>query len=229
MKEEKGYPGHKKIFGVYHKIINQIPKHKKYYELFAGRAAIAKLLIEKESNAKFYLNDIDGSLTDELRCTSAKAVISKLDAINILKKLTVAGTDTFVFMDPPYLHSTRPNSIKLYKHEMTDSDHKQLLSSVLQLNCNVMIIHPVCELYDTRLKGWRKVLIKVRYHNKTSLECLYMNYDLPEQLQVDAYLGTDCWDRQRIKRKALSLVNKLIALPELERNYIIKRVQENFA
>lgn len=225
----KNYPGQKKIYGLYHKIINQIPKHKNYYEVFAGKAAIATLLLEKNSSAKFYLNDLDGCITDELSCIFRKAKIYTMNAIKLLKKLIAADTETFVFMDPPYLHSTRPNSTKLYKHEMTDADHKQLLSSVLQLKCNVMIVHPVCELYDTQLEGWRKVLIKVRYHNKTSLECLYMNYDLPEQLQVDVYLGTDCWDRQRIKRKAVSLVNKLIALPELERNYIIKRVQENFA
>ncbi|MDO9186923.1 MAG: DNA adenine methylase [Bacteroidia bacterium] len=225
----KNYPGQKKIYGLYHKIINQIPKHQNYYEVFAGSGAIAALLIEKNSSAKFYLNDIDGSVTDKLSCTFRQAKVSKIDATKLLNKLMAADTDTFIFMDPPYLHSTRPNNTKLYKHEMTDYDHKQLLSSVLQLDCNVMIVHPVCELYDTWLKGWRKVLIKVRYHNKMSLECLYMNYDLPEQLQVDAFLGTDCWDRQRIKRKATSLVNKLIALPELERNYIIRRVQENFA
>lgn len=225
----KNYPGQKKILGLYHKIINQIPKHQNYYEVFAGSAAIATLLMEKNSSAKFYLNDLDGSITDKLSCIFRQAKIYTMNAIKLLKKLVAADTDTFVFMDPPYLHSTRPNSKNIYTHEMTNADHKQFLSSVLQLKCNVMIVHPVCELYDTKLKGWRKVLIKVRYHNKTSLECLYMNYDLPEQLQVDAYLGTDCWDRQRIKRKAVSLVNKLIALPELERNYIIKRVQANFA
>ncbi len=229
----KNYPGQKKIYGLYHKIINQIPKHENYYELFAGTGAIAKLLIEKKSPAIFYLNDLDKCITDKLNCIfrQLKGIsILNWDAIKLLEtmKRTAADTDTFIFMDPPYLHSTRPNSIKLYKHEMTDADHKQMLSSVLQLNCNVMIVHPVCDLYDTWLKGWRKVLVKVRYNNKTSLECLYMNYELPEQLQVDAFLGTDCWDRQRIKRKAVSLVNKLIALPELERNYIINRVQQNF-
>lgn len=230
MKKEKAYPGQKKIFGFYHKIINQIPKHENYYELFAGSAAIAKLLIEKNSTANFFLNDKDKCITDNLVCIFRKAKTYNEPAIKIIsKKLIAADTDTFVFMDPPYLHSTRPNSTKLYKYEMSDFDHKQLLSSVLQLNCNVMIVHPVCDLYDEWLKGWRKVLIKVRYNTKTSLECLYMNYDVPSTLQTDAYLGTDCWDRQRIKRKAVSLVKKLTALPKLERDYVIKRVQENFA
>lgn len=225
----KNYPGQKKILGLYHKIINQIPKHEIYYELFAGSGAIAKILIEKKSKAKFYLNDIDKCITDKLNCTVLEAEILNVDASKLLKKLIAAGTDTFIFIDPPYLHSTRPNSTKLYANEMSDADHKQLLSSVLQLNCNVMIVHPLCDLYDNWLKGWRKVLIKIRYHNKTSLECLYMNYDVPGTLQIDSLLGKDCWDRQRIKRKAISLVKKLKALPEQERNYVITRVQESFS
>ena len=230
MKKAKGYPGHKNIFGLYHKIINQIPKHKFYYELFAGSAAIAKQLKLKNSNAKFFLNDIDKSVTDKLCCSFRKEEILNQDTIRIIIALIKgeADTDNFIFLDPPYLHSTRSNP-KLYKYEMTDNDHKLLLKTILELKCNVMIIHPVCELYDTWLKDWRKVLIKVRYSNKTSLECLYMNYKLPGTLQTDSYLGKDCWDRQRIKRKAIALINKLSSLPELERNYVIQRVQEKFA
>lgn len=233
MKKEKGYPGQKNIFGFYHKIINQIPKHKHYYEIFAGSGAIALKLKEKQSDASFYLNDIDESVTDKLCCIFRKEEIFNLDAFNLLKHIreskNTSTTDTFIFMDPPYLHSTRPNSTNLYKYEMTDADHMELLSNALDLKCNVMIVHPVCDMYDSWLKGWRKVLVKVRYNNKTSLECLYMNYNVPSTLQTDAYLGIDCWDRQRIKRKARSLIQKLTALPELERNYVITRVQQKFA
>lgn len=225
----KNYPGNKKINGFYHKIINQIPKHKTFHEVFSGKAAISKLLLEKGSDAAIHLNDLDIDVLEELIFEVEHANISNVRALEYIKKLKAAGTDEVAFMDPPYLHSTRPYSTKLYKHEMTDADHKQLLSSVLQLKCNVMIVHPVCDLYDNWLKGWRKVFVKVRYHNKTSLECLYMNYDEPTVLQTDAYLGKDCWDRQRIKRKADSLVSKLLGLPKLERDFVIKRVLDNVA
>src|SRR5690606_9759875 len=118
-----------------------------------------------------------------------------------------------------------PNSTSLYTYEMIDSDHVQLLTAALQMNCFIMIIHPKCELYDTYLKDWYKIEVKIRYNNKTSIECLYMNYKLDE-LQDYTYLGSDCWDRQRIKRKGERWVNKLLAMPELERQYIINKIKE---
>lgn len=142
--------------------------------------------------------------------------------------LTTADTDTFVFMDPPYHHSTRPNNIKLYDYEMDNNDHVQLLQSLLQLKCNCMIIHPKCNLYDGYLREWRILQLKIRYHNKTSIENLYMNYN-SGPLQIDKYLGIDCWDRQRIKRKSERLISKLSVLPEQERQYLINRIINKFS
>lgn len=227
------YPGNKNIPGVYQKIINEIPFHNNYYELFCGGASIAKLLYDPISSVvKYNLNDIDKSV-----CTILKTKISTLDLnnnISITSKnyldimqsdLSLAGVDTFVFMDPPYLHETRKNNINLYKYEMNESDHMQLLLSSLQLKCNLMIIHPVCNLYDEVLKGWRKKILKIRYHNKTSIECLYMNYEKPNILQSDLYLGSNRTDRQRIKRKANRFISKLSTLPEQERNYILNQIR----
>lgn len=247
------YPGHKKIYGVYHKIINEIPPHKIFYELFAGSAAISKLLYPSSFNPDIQLqptvrsgndpiiilNDLlpvhtvknicmdRPDLTVKNNCIGHNVKFQQRNAFDILQtELTVSDLNTFIFIDPPYLHSTRPNNTKLYKYELTESDHIQLITSVLQLQCNVMIIHPKCSLYDNSyLKHWRQVPIKIRYHNKLSLECLYMNYAAPDKLQNDSLLGKDCWDRQRIKRKGDRLVNKLLALPELERNYVINKIK----
>lgn len=224
----KGYTGHKDINGVYHKIINNIPEHKIYKEIFCGSSRIAKKLISAvPAGVKYYLNDLDRSVTDKLDCTGPDVFISNCNALKLLLELLTAGTDTFVFMDPPYLHSTRPNSTKLYKYEMTDKHHIEMLTSVLQLKCNVMIIHPKCPLYDKMLSSWRKVEVKIRYNKKTSIECLYMNYD-PGILQTNIYLGDDCWDRQRIKRKAKSLIKKLAALPDQERRYLTDEIRKHF-
>lgn len=224
----KLYPGQKKIYGLYHKIINQIPGHTVYYELFAGSAQISLLLHPTSGTVRIVLNDIDRSVTDKYNFTTGAEILNK-SAIDIMKtNLSTAGTDTFIFMDPPYLHSTRPNNTKLYKYEMSDSDHVQFLASVLQLKCNCMIIHPKCDLYDKYLSNWRTIQIKVRYHNKTSVECIYMNYEVPRILQTDMFLGDDCWDRQRIKRKSDRLINKISKLPELEKNYILERLKNKF-
>ncbi len=220
------YPGQKKIPGVYQKIINQIPAHTVYYELFAGSAQIAKLLSVGSKAAEIHLNDIDPEV-NQLLSVIPGASITNLDALDIIKSETIvaAGKDTFIFMDPPYLHSTRPNSTALYKHELSLRHHIKLLSSVRHLKCNVMIIHPKSYLYDTLLSQFRSVQIKIRYHSKTSIECLYMNYPEVQSLHNSQFIGDNCWDRQRIKRKGDRLVNKLLALPPAERNYIIDRIQ----
>ncbi len=218
------YPGQKEIPGVFHKIINEIPKHTNYYELFAGSGAIAKLLMKK-ATANYHLNDIDFNVTRELSKTYPNAAVTNLDIQQVLKTLAgILDKNCFIFLDPPYKHETRPGNQELYQHEMTDDQHIQLLLAVLQQKSKIMIIHPKCELYDTVLKGWRTVPVKIRYHTKTSLELLYMNYPEPDELQTDFYLGKDCWDRQRLKRKADGWVKKIQNLPVLERKMLMNRL-----
>lgn len=221
------YTGHKKIDGLYQKIINQIPKHRIYAELFAGSAAIYSLFTVLAETV--ILNDINSEVHN-LLCEKFrdKSVLNrKYDAIDFLKKMQpLWNKETFVFLDPPYHHSTRPLATELYKHEMTHSDHLQLLITAQEMKCNLMITHPKCDLYDTFLHDWRKVEVKVRYHKKTSIECLYMNYPDPIELQDYSYLGNDCWERQRISRKKEAYKKKFEKMPVLERNCIIDILNE---
>lgn len=223
MKSLENYTGNKKIPGVYQKIINHIPKHAVYMELFAGSAAIYSLLTVVAGTV--ILNDINPEVQQLLTKKFPGVTVTNDCTVRILQtNEAVHSKDTFIFLDPPYLHSTRPNRTELYEFEMTDDEHIQLLATVLQLNCNVMIIHPKCELYDTYLKDWNKVEVKIRYNQKLSIEYLYMNYK-PTELQDYQFLGSDCWDRQRIKRKGERWVKKLLALPELEKQYIINKIK----
>lgn len=220
------YKGNKKIPGVYHKIINEIPTYKNYYELFAGSCAIGKILMKLQPDNRYFFNDLDKTILKKHLASAGidKNIYTVLndDAIKILKSLPVS-IDSFIFLDPPYLYSTR-NGIKYYKFEMTDKQHLKFLAAARSLKINCMIIHPKCELYDNELKGWRQVIVKIKYHNKTSIECLYMNYEQPKTLQTDIFLGKNFTDRQRIKRKAERFVNKFSSLPELERKYILSRI-----
>ena len=218
------YTGHKNIDGVYQKIINQIPAHEFYYELFAGSATIfAKLHHE----GRGLLNDINPKVVKLLKEKFPNATVIEENIFELVqyKFLVLQIRESFVFLDPPYMHETRTD-LNLYDNELSDLDHVKLLTSVLAMDCNIMIIHPKCELYDTMLYDWRKIEIKIRYNKKTSIEILYMNYPEPEQLQTYKYLGDNCWDRQRIKRKGDQLVKKLSELPVLERKYVLERLKE---
>jgi len=224
------YPGNKNIQGLIQKIVNQIPPCTDFYELFAGTAAVSTFLYRGSRVPPiFHINDLDPYVTDNF-VYPAGSIVTNLPATDIIQSLSSlpAARTTFIFIDPPYHHDTRPHNKELYKFEMRHTDHVELLSSVQDLKCNCMIIHPECELYDDMLKHFRTVQIKVRYHDKTSIENLYMNYQEPAKLLTYVGAGKDCWDRQRIKRKGDRLVNKLLSLPDVERNYILNRLSSSF-
>jgi len=223
MKLEK-YTGNKGAGGLYQKIINQIPAHTRYRELFAGSGAVyANMTVPAED---IILNDLDSAVQQLLQKCFPEITVTNDCTISFLKSnVALLAKETFIFLDPPYLHSTRSNP-KLYKFEMTDNQHIEFLECCIAMKCNILIIHPKCELYDTMLSGWRKVDVTVRYHQKTQIERMYMNYDEVDQLQSYSFLGDNCWERQRIKRKGDRLLKKLQALPVLEKKYILERLKE---
>jgi len=210
------YPGQKNIPGVIQKIINEIPRHNHYYEIFAGTGAIGQHL--PFSKSKHY-NDLNKTILQAINEPSGNTVIkTSRAATDIIQLLTTAGTDTFIFCDPPYLHLTRNNN-KLYEHEMTVLDHIDFIAAVKLLKCNCMIIHPACELYEQLLQSWRNITLKIRYHKKTSIENLYMNYH-KQELHTYRYIGKDCWQRQGFKRKAHRHLKLSIPIPFQENTYI---------
>ena len=213
----KFYKGNKGIPGVFQKIINEIPLHDYYVEGFAGSGAIGKLL--PAGTAKHF-NDLNTDILQSINCTAGTTVLkTSLDILDLLQTLAVRSPETFIFLDPPYLLKSR-NYRQLYEHEMSVLDHYNFLAAVQKLKINCMIIHPQCEMYDHALQSWRTIQIKIRYNRKTSIEKLYMNYTRPRILQTSKYIGNDCWDRQRIKRKAQRFLNKGIHIPFPEPTYI---------
>lgn len=217
------YTGNKAIPGILQTIVNNIPEHKYFYELFAGSAAIAKEMpVDKTA---IFLNDLNKKCF-ELWKLQAPTVKSSIDAINIIRLLKHANKHHFIFLDPPYRHNTR-NNTKLYDFEMTDYDHLQLLKALQEIKCNCMIIHPDDEMYNAMLPSWYSLPVKIRYNNKTSYEKIYMNYSKPDALQTFKHIGKDCWDRQRIKRKAIRIQSKGLLLPFPGGTYIEHMLHSN--
>nr|WP_308006525.1 DNA adenine methylase [Xanthomonas albilineans] len=72
---------------------------------------------------------------------------------------------TLHYVDPPYLHSTRvmgTGKAGCYRHEMSETDHKQLLECLLSLGGMVVVSGYPTNLYDSALAGWRKVETRSR-------------------------------------------------------------------
>jgi DNA adenine methylase len=113
------------------------------------------------------------------------AQIENLPAAEIIRRYDTS--DVLMYIDPPYLHGTRKNY--LYKHEMDDSQHEELLNLIKNHPGRIILSGCDNEFYNSRLPEWNK------RHKKTQAEAgisrtetLWMNFEPATQLTM---LGGD--------------------------------------
>lgn len=108
--------------------------------------------------------------------------IDNQDAIKLIQRHN--RKNVFIYADPPYVLSTR--SKRIYKHEMNDKDHIELLEVLLQHSGPVMISGYYSELYDKTLKGWHiEKQTAICEGGGQRVEVIWMNYKPPiEQLRL---------------------------------------------
>ncbi|TDE15302.1 DNA adenine methylase [Dyadobacter psychrotolerans] len=222
----KNYFGSKNGSGVRHQIINQIMPHDIYIEPCGGSGAIAQF--KKPALVKTYINEINVKVFQALRSgiDIPDCVISNKCAIEFLSTFDFIPQYRYcIYLDPPYPLLSRRSDRHVYKHEMTDQQHEQLLKVVLALpkNVDVLISTYENELYTEFLKNWNLHSFSAQTRAGLATELLYMNYHNDEgHLHQYDYLGDDYIDRQRVKRKIQREVQKLVSLPAKERNAIIQ-------
>lgn len=103
--------------------------------------------------------------------------IENLPALELIKRYDTS--DVFIYADPPYLHSTRKNY--LYKYEMKDTEHIELLEVLIRHPGKVLLSSYDNDLYCDFLKGWNKVNKSTTAEGGVKrIETLWMNYDLEE-------------------------------------------------
>lgn len=148
------YPGSKGGFGVGQWLINNIPVHDRYFELFVGSG---KLLEMKRPALENFINDLNPVIIEYHRAQArANTFITNKSALDILK-FNIWRPGDFIYLDPPYPRDARQSRRDLYDFEMMDSDgHEQLLSAARDLAVPVMISTRQNDLYDTMLHDWRK-------------------------------------------------------------------------
>ena len=85
--------------------------------------------------------------------------------------------DVFMYVDPPYLKSTRLSKRKQYKCEMTEAEHIGLLEELRRIKAMVMISGYESDLYNSILDGWQKKRFRSNIeHGRRSTEVIWMNY-----------------------------------------------------
>lgn len=229
--DNNSYTGSKGAFGMCEFLINNIPEHQGYYEVFAGSAKLFEnKIIAKQSNV---LVELDNTQTDILRKKYGDiASVFWDDAYIFLKdRLFFFTRKDFIYLDPPYPASSRKSKAPLYKCEMLeDSQHRKLLQLIKKIDANIMISTRRNRLYDTMLKGWYKKEFLTADRGGAAYEVIYMNYDISQmELHQYDYIGNGSIDRQRIKRKAQRTLNKIVELPFHERSFILQEIVKKYA
>lgn len=239
-----GFPGGKAGAGTYQKIINQIPPHDIYIEAFLGGGAI----MERKRPARRNIGvEINGhTLLDtakRLRKIIPGFAVQRADAFEWLKMwfgldgyLSPAeaaerdgGGSIFVYLDPPYLLSTRLSG-PLYANELSMEQHVELLDIAKRLPCMVAISGYWSPLYAAALEGWRHIAFNVQTRGgRKAREFVWFNYPEPTALHDYRYLGNNKRQRERIARKVRTWAAGLQRLPRLERQAILDRLSRDEA
>lgn len=108
-----------------------------------------------------------------------KAQIENQPAVKIITRYR--SVDTLIYCDPPYVRSTRWN--RMYKHEMTDQDHIELLEILDKHPGPVLISGYDSDLYNERLYHWqRRTTLGLAAGYKKRTEVLWLNQVAASQI-----------------------------------------------
>lgn len=101
------------------------------------------------------------------------AEIENVSALTIIGRYS--GADTLLYVDPPYVLSTRKGE-RLYQHEMSDADHADLLDALDAVDGAVLLSGYGHPLYAQRLATWRCVTtMALAEHGQRRTEMLWLN------------------------------------------------------
>ena len=229
------YPGGKGGAGVCQQIINQMPPHALYIEAFLGSGAVlrakkpARSSIAIEIDAHTLIEFCDNR-PDRPACSDIPDLtVICGDAISWLAQAAANGAlgdDTLIYCDPPYVRSSRRSPRDIYKSEMTDKQHLELLNLLDSLDCLVVISGYYSDLYDQRLRGWRMHYFQTSTHGGTpATEFLWMNYPQPIELHDYRYLGSNFREREKLKRRKARWLARLQRMQPIERYAMLDAIE----
>jgi hypothetical protein len=215
------YLGGKNV--VYHRIVNQIPPHRVYVELFAGSAPVLR---KKRPAAESWAIELDPGAIARLNVEvlPPATTVLQMDAFEFLAKTSMAvAADWFLYVDPPYLASTRRGG-RLYAHELTREQHCDLLCRLCKSPAMVMVSGYDSWLYRTMLRGWRSYHFPAMTRQGWSEEWLWMNYAEPAELHDYRHLGDNFRERERIRRQQRRWAAKLARMDRLQRYALLAAI-----
>lgn len=123
-------------------------------------------------------NDLP-QLVQEMTLRLKQVQIECRPAIELIDKYS--REDVCMYVDPPYLLSTRTR--KQYTVEMEDRDHEELLDILNQSKAKVLLSGYDSDLYNKNLSNWERVeFAATAEKGLPRTEVLWMNYQPKKQL-----------------------------------------------
>ena len=227
------YAGGKNAPGVYQTLINQIPPHRRYFEVFAGSGAVFR---NKRLAEESFLVDLDPQAVENLSSSlaeygdSVKTICD--DAIYFIFHMNNKSREPFcetdfIYADPPYVMTSRKQKSALYTYEMDDNTHKNLLTQLKRTPAMVMISGYYSEMYMDFLKDWRLITFTVMTRGGTpAIEHVWMNYDEPKLLHDSKWYGQNARERDKYNKRRKRLRAKLEKMDFIERQILIETVNQ---
>jgi DNA adenine methylase len=129
----------------------------------------------------------------EIHTRLSKVQIEHRDFRDLFPVFT--APNTLIYCDPPYLHETRSEA-KIYKHEMSNKDHEDLLDALIEYPQMAILSGYDNGLYNNTLKDWKRLVLstadyKITHTAKESKpnEILWLNPLAWGTLHKDARLS----------------------------------------
>lgn len=136
------------------------------------------------------------------------------------------GRDAVVYIDPPYPLDARRTQAPIYRFEMTNRQHEELLEVIVRLPCYVIVSGYDHPLYVAALQGWRRLRFAVQTRGgRMAIENLWCNFPEPAILHDHRFLGDEKRERERIRRKAKKWTEGLKRLPSKEQAAILEMIR----
>jgi DNA adenine methylase len=115
----------------------------------------------------------------------SRVLVEHRDIFDLIDKYD--SEDVFMYLDPPYVKSTRLSSTE-YEVEMSDEEHQKFVDRLLQCKCKVLVSgydHPI---YSGLTEKFNKVDFESPNSKSTAVETLWMNYT-----PIGDAKGDDLW------------------------------------
>ena len=122
-----------------------------------------------------YLSAIDRLY--ELHQRISRVIIENMDILALLDKYN--KEDTFFYLDPPYVHSTRKSTAR-YNCEMTDKQHQSMIERIISHKGKFLISGYDCDIYHVlEDNGFFKLSFKSP--SSDMMETIWWNYHLENE------------------------------------------------